>query len=148
MNDSTLLLPDSGPDFLRTLKLAALYSESVHVFTLTKPKTVGFVALALRLGESRLLTMSHKSGKAAGKSPQRPQGPSGKFLEFSREQGALLARAQKEGIVYSAVERAFANIRANSEAIQTYLGPLGSALQELKATDLEWAETPIWYRTR
>ncbi len=68
MNDSTLLLPDSGPEFIRTLNLAVLYSESVHVFTFTSPQAAIALDSLLRELESAALQLFKKeSGLKKGR---------------------------------------------------------------------------------
>jgi hypothetical protein len=40
MYDQVLILPDGGADFMRTVRLAALYAETVHVFSPTQESTI------------------------------------------------------------------------------------------------------------
>ena len=51
MLEKTLIIPDTGPDFLQAIRLASLYSDQVHVFTLTNRDLATQLQMILRLTE-------------------------------------------------------------------------------------------------
>ncbi len=133
MSDSTLLLPDTGPDFLRALNLAALYSDRVHVFTLTSAADAKRLDALLGLGEfwvatqisteeqlRQLLDESEGEvdvdvdGEGDSSGPDDGELNLG-FLDFTIKNEAVLSLAKKEGVIHSITEEWISTISSKSD---------------------------------
>lgn len=166
MNDSTLLIPDSGPDFVRTLKQAILYSDTVHTFaiadpevsrTLAGPLSLNRLAFRALLAKSDLESVSEQI--ANNLVPKRgtedsavrqvihktmealaSNSPGETFLRPPAEESELLTLARKENVLFSVSEMAFHKLKKDTKVVVEPVGRVLMKLIEEAKTELEgWA---------
>ena len=158
MSDSTLLLPDTGPDFLRALNLAALYSDRVHVFTLTSAAEAERLDALLAMGElwvatqisteEQLRQLFYESEGEAGVDSEgdslRPNdgAPFFGFLDFAIKNEAVLSLAKREGVIHSITEECISAITSKSDRSAAGMAFISSSLSAMKQPANEYKLIP------
>jgi hypothetical protein len=140
MYDQVLILPDGGVDFMRTVRLATLYAERVHIFAPTMESTIDEVSSLLQELKGAELTVdqfleqgSLKQLSAGGplmpidKSPQSmakfrehlqnrvSDHDLNGFIRTSVANRSELELLQRENVVISLIEEMGANLLNNND---------------------------------
>lgn len=135
MLDKTLIVPDSGPDFLKTLRMASLYSEEVHVFTLTNIESatkLKKLVSSWNISISKLLESNPGLKKKFEANPSlrglielkddsnATDTPEYQFLQFSLDHADDLKLLSDNNILHSVTDAVFAKHLGSDDLIKSF----------------------------
>lgn len=158
VQENVLILPDGGKDFLRSVRIAALYANHVHVYSPTKQETIeayaGFVTKGLMGGSANLddlIDALDDSSVAAMR--QYPAGrrdlkeqledysnnhPTRGFLRHCVAYRSELELLQREGVLFSILDQLAPQPLAlwGSNEVQRWGDDLKSAIQGIDVSTM------------